>query len=162
MKVSLEGNGEPSGLAMMLFQYFEQNLGDCEYKRRQACRIRGKMAIEASEGNIGVTVQFKGDSIEISSGCFPNADLSMRGGIFDIAEAASSGSGKAIEKIMSGKLKIESAWRHPLFAFRVARFMSLPAEMRADDKPATWPVGWMLAAAGAAVILGMAALLALR
>lgn len=161
VRVSIKGEGEPSGLALMLFQYFEQNLRDFGYKNEQARKIAGKLAIEATEGNVGVTLHFKGDEIEISEGRLPNADMFVRGGIFDITELAAGGSGGALGKIFSGKLRIESVWRHPLFAFRAARFMSLPAETR-DKSESKRPFRWKLAVAGAAALLGLAAFLVLR
>ena len=123
VKVTIKEDGEPSGLAMMMLQYFEQNIGDFEYKSEQASRITGKVAVEAAEGNVGITLHFRGDRIEICDGCLPDADMSVRGGIFDITELATGGSGGTLGKLFGGKLRIESAWKHPLFALRVARFM---------------------------------------
>ena len=113
VKVSIKEEGEPSGLAMMMLQYFEQNISDFDYKNRQASKITGKIAIEAAEGDVGITVHFKGDEIEISEGCFPTVDMFVRGGIFDITELDTGGSGGALGKIFGGKLRIESAWKHP-------------------------------------------------
>jgi len=164
VKVTIKEEGEPSGLAMMMLQYFEQNINDFDYKSEQASKIMGKAAIEAVEGDVGITLHFKGAEIEISEGCLPNVKMFVRGGIFDITELATGASGGALRKIFSGKLTIEAVWKHPLFALRVARFMSLPAEMRAGDEPANRLFGWKLAAgtAVAAAILGLAAFLILR
>lgn len=163
VKVTIKGDGEPSGLAMMMLQYFEQNINDFGYKSEQASKIMGKVAVEAAEGDVGITLHFKGDRIEIFEGCLPDVNMFVRGGIFDITELATGGSGGALGKIFSGKLKIESAWKHPLFALRVARFMSLPAEMRVGDEAVSRSIGWKLAAgAGAAGLLGLAAYFVLR
>lgn len=163
VKVTIKGQGEPSGLAMMMLQYFEQNINDFDYKSEQASKIMGNVAIEAAEGNVGITLHFKGDEIEISEGCHPNVNMFVRGGIFNITELATGGSGGTLGKIFSGKLRIESAWKHPLFAFRVARFMRLPAEIRAAEEAASHSIGWKLAAGAAvAAILGLAAFFVLR
>jgi hypothetical protein len=158
VKVILKEEGEPSGLAMMMLQYFEQNICEFDYKRKEAAALMGKLTLEAAEGQVGITVYFKGGKIEIFDGCHPNADMFVRGGIFDITELATGGSGGTVGKLLSGKLKIKSAWRHPFFAFRVARFMSLPAEMKTDAAAAKRSFKWKLAAgAAAAAILGTAA-----
>jgi hypothetical protein len=162
VKVTFKEAGEPSGLAMLLLQYFEQNLHDFSYKNDQARKLVGKMAIEATEGDVAVSLRFKGDEIEISEGRLPDADMFVRGSIFDITELATGKPGGALGKIVGGKLKITSAWKHPLFAYRVAGFMNLPAEMKVESRPAKSAVGWKLAAAAAAVLLGLAAFLALR
>jgi hypothetical protein len=161
IKVTLKEDGEPSGLAMMMLQYFEQNINDFDYKSKQASRITGTAAIEATEGDVGVTLHFKGDQIEIADGCLPDVNMFVRGGIFDITELATGASGGALRKIVSGKLTIESAWKHPLFALRVARFMSLPKEMRTNADTKAGSIGWKLAI-GAAAIAGLAAYLILR
>lgn len=158
--VSLRGNDEPSGLSMIMLQYFEQNIRDFQYKSEQARAITGKLAIEAVEGDVGVTLDFKGNEIEISEGCASDAKLFIRGGIFDLTELAAGGSG-GIGKLLGRKLKTQSAWKHPMFAFRVARFMSLPAEMRTE--PASRTTAWKLAAAaGGAAAVGLAAYFLLR
>ena len=163
VKVTLKEEGEPSGLAMMMLQYFEQNINDFDYKGEQASKIMGTVSVEAAEGDVGITLHFKGDEIEISEGCLPSVDMFVRGGIFDITELATGGSGGALGKIFSGKLRIESAWKHPMFAFRVARFMSLPPEMKVGAEAANLSIGWKLAAgAAAAAVLGMAAYLILK
>jgi hypothetical protein len=156
VKITVREEGEPSGLAMMMLQYFEQNIDDFDYKSRQASKITGTMAMQATEGDVGITLHFKGDEIEISEGCLPKVDLFVSGGIFDITELATGGSGGAFGKLFSGKLRIESAWKHPLFAFRVARFMSLPEEMKAGAGATDRSSGWkLLAGAAAAAILGL-------
>lgn len=163
VKVTTTGEGQPSGLAMMMLQYIEQNINEFDDKNEQASNIKGAVAIEAAEGGVGVTLLFKGDEIEIAEGCLPNADMVVRGGIFDITELAAGAASGNLRKICSGRLKIESAWRHPMFALRVARFMSLPPEMRAAEGAANRTIGWKLAAgAAAAAILTLAAFFVLR
>jgi hypothetical protein len=162
VKLTFKEEGEPSGLAMMLLQYFEQNLHDFGYKNDQARRLVGKVAIEATEGDVAVSLHFKENEIEISEGRLPDADMFVRGSIFDITELATGETGGALGKIVSGRLKIKSAWKHPLFAYRVFGFMNLPAEMKAGSESARSSIKWKLAAAGAAALLALAAFLVLR
>ena len=148
VRVTLAATGEPSGLAMMLAQYFEQNLRDCPQKRHQAERIRGTLGIVAREGDVGVTVQFMGGEIRITDGSAPDAHLSVYGGIFSLTELATGGVG-AMRKLAQGELTVRAAWKHPLFAWRVAQFMRVPAEVWAG----TWKVA---AGTGAALaVLGL-------
>jgi hypothetical protein len=164
-----EGAGEPSGLAMMLAQYFEQNLRDFPRKSGQALRISGKLSIEAVEGDVAVTVCFRGGEIAIREGSDAGADMFVRGGIFSITELA-TGSPGAIGKIFGGKIRIRSAWKHPVFALRVAGFMKLPSQIGetgkiGEDKAASPApsLGWKLAiAAGTAILLGLAAYVLVR
>ena len=158
VKITLRGTEEPSGLAMMFLQYFEQNVRDFPEKNRQARKINGKLAIEALEGNVGVTVNFKNEEIEITDGCASENELFVRGGIFALTELAAGGTG-ALGKIASREIKLHSAWKHPLFAFRVARFMSLPREMKSRGASARRGLWWKLAvgAAGAIAATGLAA-----
>ena len=157
VKVVFAQSDEPSGLASMLAQYFEQNIGDFQRKSDQAMGIKGKLAVEAVEGDVAVTINFKGEEIEISNGGDTGADMFVRGGIFSINELATGAPG-AFRKILGGELTIRSAWKHPLFAFRVARFMSMPAELKTNGGgSATIPLRWKLAiGAGGAAALGAA------
>ncbi|MBI5118264.1 hypothetical protein HZA56_17440 [Candidatus Poribacteria bacterium] len=162
VKVTIEQSGEPSGLAMIMQQYFEQNIRDFSYKSRQAGKIDGKMAFEAVEGDVGVTLSFKGERIEITDGCADDAAMFVRGGIFDLTGIATGGPG-TLGKVLSGKVQVRSAWKHPLFALRVARFMRLPKEMQTGNAATIRLTGWKLAAgAGAAILLGLAAYFAMR
>lgn len=161
VKVTLAGPGEPSGLATMLSQYFEQNIRDFSRKSDQARRIRGKLAVEAVEGDVAITIHFKGDEIEIRAGADGDADMFVRGGIFSITELATGAPGAA-RKILGGELKVRSAWKHPIFALRAAGFMSLPAEMRVEGAGVK-TLEWKLAAAACgAVALGAAAYFLVR
>jgi hypothetical protein len=156
VRVKFAQSEEPSGLASMLAQYFEQNIEDYQRKSDQAMRINGKFAVEAVEGDVAVTINFKGEEIEIRDGCDTGADMFVRGGIFSINELATGGPG-AVKKMLGGELQIRSAWKHPLFAFRVARFMSMPAELKTGGGSATIPLRWKLViGAGGAVALGAA------
>ena len=158
IKVALTGADEPSGLAMMMSQYFEQNIRDFPEKTRQALNIRGKLAIEASEGDVGVTLVFRGGEIEVADGCASDAEIFVRGGIFSLTELATGGA-SAFLRIVRGELKVRSAWKHPVFALRVARFMSLPAEMKSGDAQRARAARLKLAAGavGAAAVIGTAA-----
>jgi hypothetical protein len=161
--IVMEGAGEPSGLAMMLSQYFEQNLRDFPRKSGQALRISGKLSIEAVEGDVAVTVCFRGREIAIREGADAGADMFVRGGIFSITELATGAPG-AIGKIFGGKIRIRSAWKHPLFALRVAGFMRLPSEIGENKAASAVPsLGWKLAiAAGTAILMGLAAYVLVR
>jgi len=157
VKIILKDAEEPSGLAMIFAQYFEQNIGEFSYKNKQAMKTRGKLAIEALEGDVAVTVDFKGGEIEIADGRDPGADIFVRGGIFSLTELAVGGTG-ALKKLAGGDLTVRSAWKHPLFAARVARFMSLPHEMKARETGRGRPPLWKLAAGvGGAAAVGLAA-----
>ena len=143
---------------MMLAQYFEQNIGDFPRKNAQALKVAGKLAIEAIEGNVAVTLHFTGKEIEIHEGSDADADMFVRGGIFSITELATGASG-AFKKMAGGDLAIRSAWRHPMFAFRVARFMSMPSEIKREEAGSRAGLPWLKLAVGAcgAAALGLAA-----
>ncbi|RJP68047.1 MAG: hypothetical protein C4532_13500 [Candidatus Abyssobacteria bacterium SURF_17] len=150
------GAGEPSGLAMMLAQYFEQNIRDFPRKNEQASRIRGALAIRALEGDVNVTLRFKNGEIEILDGRADDAKVLICGGIFSLTELATGGA-SALRKFATGELKTHSAWKHPLLMFRVGRFMSLPAEMRAPGEGKARTRRWkvIVRAVAAAVSLGL-------
>jgi len=157
VKITLKDTEEPSGLAMIFLQYFEQNVRDFSYKSKQAWKIRGKLAIEALEGNVAITVDFKDGEIEIADGRDSGANMFVRGGIFSLTELATGGTG-ALKKLAGGDLMVHSAWKHPLFALRVARFMSLPHEMKTKETDRVRPLLWKLAVgAGGAAAAGLAA-----
>ena len=158
VKVTFKGSDEPSGLAMMMAQYFEQNIHDFPRKNTQALKTAGKLAIEAAEGDVAVTLRFTGKEIEIHEGTDADADMFVRGGIFSITELATGTSG-AFKKMAGGDLEIRSGWKHPVFAFRVARFMSMPGEIMREDAGSRAGLPWLTLAigAGGAVALGLAA-----
>ena len=117
--------------------------------------------MEAVEGDVAITIHFKGDEIEISEGADADADMFVRGGIFSITELATGAAGAA-RKILEGELKIRSAWKRPVFALRAAGFMSMPIEMRPEGAGLE-TLKWKLAAAACgAIALGTAVYFCVR
>lgn len=156
VRVAVTGPGEPSGLATMLADYFEQNIRDFPDKSVQAQRIRGTLTIEAAEHDVGVTVRFTDGMIEITDGCAAAATMSVRGEIFALTQLATGGRG-AWAHMARGDLTIRSAWKHPAFAFRVARFLRVPDAAGSGMAAAARALRWKLAAGAVLGLLGLAA-----
>lgn len=149
-------DGADSGLASIVQQYLEQDLAEFAGKRRLAMRLRGRLAMTASDYGTSVTVEFRGDEIEIWDGERPPLDASIVGPYRGLTRLLQGRANPLVEHVR-GRLRVRSSFRKPFFPLHVHNLMKLPPEGGARG-PAR---AWVLAATGAALALGGAVALAL-
>ena len=116
-----------SGLASIVQQFLEQQLADSTHRRRRASRLRGRLGLTATDYDTSVTVDFRGDEIEISDGSIGPLDATIAGPYQSLTKLLQGRSNPLIEHLR-GRLKVTSRMRDPFFPFRVHRLMKLAPE----------------------------------
>lgn len=119
--------GASSGLASIVQQYLAQQLADSSDRRARASRIRGRLALTATDYNICVTVEFGGDGIAIWDGLFKPLDASIAGPYEALTELIQGRTNPLLEHLR-GRLKVSSSLRNLFLPLRVHRLMRLDSE----------------------------------
>jgi hypothetical protein len=141
--------GAESGLASIVAQYLEQDLAEFEEKRRRASRLRGRVAMTASDHDATVTLDFRGEEIFIWDGKRPPLDASIEGPYQGLVRLL-QGEANPLREHLRGLLRVRSSLRRPLFPLQVHRLMRLPPEGRARRR--AWPYALAAGLAGAGVV----------
>jgi hypothetical protein len=145
-----------SGLALMTGQYLEQILAATPAKQRRVRSLRGRLALEATDADVVITVSFRGDRIDIEDGAVPPLDAYVGGPYIALTELLAGRANPLIEHLRGG-LRVRSSLRRPFFPNRVYSLLRLTP---APERPwLPWAVGLLVGggvAAGVAlaVILG--------
>jgi hypothetical protein len=145
-----------SGLALMTGQYLEQILAATPAKQRRVRSLRGRLALEATDADVVITVSFRGDRIDIEDGAVPPLDAYVGGHYIALTELLAGRANPLIEHLRGG-LRVRSSLRRPFFPNRVYSLLRLTP---APERPwLPWAVGLLVGggvAAGVAlaVILG--------
>jgi hypothetical protein len=119
--------GAESGLASIVQQYLEQDLAEFEEKRRRASRLRGRVAMTASDHDTTVTLDFRGDEIVIWDGEQPPLNASIAGPYRALVQLL-QGETNPLREHLRGVLRVRSSLRRPFFPLQVHRLMRLPSE----------------------------------
>ncbi len=155
VRVRLAGGAE-SGLASIVQQYLAQDLAEFEKKRRQAGRLRGRVAMTAIDHETTVTVEFTGDEIAVWDGERPPLDASIVGPYRALLRLI-QGEAHPLVEHLRGRLRVRSSLRKPFFPLRVHGLMKLPPE-DGRRRGRTWVYALAGAAAAAAIGVAVAAL----
>jgi hypothetical protein len=147
--------GAQSGLASIVQQYLEQDLAEFEHKRRRASRLRGRVAMTASDHDTTVTLDFRGDEILIWDGEQPPLDASIAGPYRGLVQLL-QGEANPLREHLRGLLRVRSSLRRPFFPLQVHRLMKLPPDREARRR--AWPYGL---AAGLVLVVAAATILLL-
>lgn len=116
-------DGAESGLASIIQQFLEQQLLDCEDRRGTAARIRGRLALIATDYEVAVTIEFEGRDIAVWDGLRePNA--SIAGPYASLLELVQGRTNPLMEHLR-GRLKVRTTLRHPFLPLRLHRLMRL-------------------------------------
>ncbi len=151
VRVRLAGGAE-SGLANIVQQYLEQDLAEFADKRRRASRLRGRVALTASDHEVTVTVAFSEGGIDIWDGQRPPLDASIVGPYQALVRLLQGETNPLLEHLR-GRLRVSSSLRKPFFPLRVHSLMKLPPENGSRGR--AW--GYAAAAVIAAAIGGAVA-----
>ncbi len=130
IEVCLVG-GASSGLASIMQQYIEQQLAESEHRRARAARIRGRLALTATDYGVAVTVDFAPGQIGIHDGALEPLDASIAGPYAALSELIQGRTNPLIEHLR-GRLKVSSSWRNLLLPLRLHKLMRLSPEQRSD------------------------------
>ena len=117
-------DGSTSGLASIVQQFLEQQLADSASRRRRAGRLRGRLGLTATDYRASVTVDFRGDQIDVCDGSQEPLDASIAGPYRSLTELLQGRSNPLVEHLR-GRLKVTSRLRNLFLPLRVHRLMKL-------------------------------------
>lgn len=124
VQVRLRDEEGSSGLGLMTMQYLEQTLADAPERRRQARNLRGRLALEATDADVIITVHFRGGEIEIEDGSAPPVDAYV-GGPYEALIDLLAGRANPLREHLRGRLRVRSALSKPFFPYRVYNLLKL-------------------------------------
>jgi predicted lipid carrier protein YhbT len=116
--------GTQSGLAHIVHQYLEQDLAEFETKRRKAARLRGRVAMTASDHDTAVTLDFRGDEIVIHDGECAPVDASITGPHRALVKLL-QGEAHPLVEHLRGRLRVRAKLRRLLLPLRLHGLMKL-------------------------------------
>lgn len=117
-------DGAQSGLARIVQQFLEQDQAEFEKKRRFAARLRGRVAMTASDHDTTVTLDFTGDEILIYDGEREPVDASITGPHEALVRLL-QGKAHPLLEHLRGRLRVRSRLRRLLLPLRLHRLMRL-------------------------------------
>jgi predicted lipid carrier protein YhbT len=120
-------NGASSGLASIVQQFLTQQLDDSAARRVRAARLRGRLGLTATDYRATVTVEFRGDVIEVLDSAEEPLDASIAGPL-DILTQLLQGRANPLVEHVRGRLRVRSRFRNLFLPLRVHRLMKLSPE----------------------------------
>jgi predicted lipid carrier protein YhbT len=120
-------DGAESGLARIVQQYLEQDLAEFESKRRRARRLRGRVAMTASDHETTVTLDLRGTEIVIFDGEPGPVDASITGPHQALVRLIQGRTHPMVEHIR-GRLRVRSRMRRLFLPLRLHGLMKLMPE----------------------------------
>ena len=148
--------GAESGLANIVQQFVEQSLDESESRRRRAHGLRGRVAMTASDHEVTVTLDFRGEEIVIFDGAQEPLQASIAGPNMALVGLL-QGKGNPLLEHLRGRLRVRSSLRKPFFPLQVHNLMKLPPEERGRRRARSY-----LLAGGVVAVTAAAAFLLLR
>jgi hypothetical protein len=146
-------DGAESGLAHIVHQYLEQSLEESEPRRRRARGLRGRVAMTASDHEVSVTLDFRGEEIVIFDGAQEPLQASIAGPNMALVGLL-QGEGNPLVEHLRGRLRVRSSLRKPFFPLQVHNLMKLPPEERGQRRSRRYLwVGGFVAVTAAALFL---------
>ena len=122
VSVSLADAESPSGLALMTYQYLVQTLDDEPDRRREAAGLRGRLALEATDAGVAITLVFEGDRVKVQDGIATPVDGYI-GGPFMLLLRLLSGEESPYLAVARRQLRVRPSPRRPLFPYRVFQLL---------------------------------------
>jgi hypothetical protein len=148
--------GAESGLANIVRQYLEQNLDECEPRRRRALGLRGRVAMTATDHEMTVTLDFRGEEIVVWDGERGPLQASIAGPHRALVGLL-QGEANPLWEHLRGRLRVRSSLRKPFFPLQVHGLMKLPPEARGPRSTRSYAL-----VAGVVAVLAVVVFLLLR
>jgi hypothetical protein len=149
-------DGAESGLANIVQQFLEQSLDDSEPRRRRAHRLRGRVAMTATDHQVTVTLDFRGEEVVVWDGAQEPLQASIAGPHRALVGLL-QGEGNPLMEHLRGRLRVRSSLRKPFFPLQVHNLVKLPPEERGQRRARSY-----LLAGGVVAVLAVAIFLLLR
>lgn len=122
VSVRLVDAESPSGLALMTYQYLVQTLDEEPEKRREAAGLRGRLALEATDAGVAITLIFEGDRISVQDGIAAPVD-GYAGAPFMLLIRLLSGEQNPFLAVARRQVRFRVSARRPLFSYRVFQLL---------------------------------------
>lgn len=122
VSVTLVDAESPSGLATMTYQYLIQTLDAEPERRREAAGLHGRMALDATDAGVAITLIFEGDRISVQDGIATPVDGYV-GAPFMLLMRLLSGDQNPYAAVLRRQLRFRASVRRPLFSYRVFNLM---------------------------------------
>jgi putative sterol carrier protein len=122
VSVRLAEAESPSGLALMTYQYLVQTLDQEPERRREAAGLRGRLALEATDAGVAITLVFDGAQISVQDGIAAPVDGYI-GAPFMLLMRLLSGEENPYLAVLRRQLRVRPSPRRPLFPYRVFHLM---------------------------------------
>jgi hypothetical protein len=148
--------GAESGLANIVQQFLEQSLEESEPRQRRARRLRGRVAMTASDHQMTVTLDFRGEEILVWDGEQEPLQASIAGPHRALVGLL-QGEGNPLLEHLRGRLRVRSSLRKPFFPLQVHGLMKLPPQERGQRRARSYVL-----AGGVVAVLAVAVFLLLR
>ena len=124
IQVRLRDEDGSSGLGVMTMQYLQQTLADAPDRMRQARNLHGRLALEATDADVIIMVDFRGDEIEIEDGPVPPVHAYV-GGPYEALTDLLAGRANPLREHLRGRLRVRSTVGKPFFPYRVYNLLKL-------------------------------------
>ncbi|MCC6640576.1 MAG: hypothetical protein IT386_05350 [Deltaproteobacteria bacterium] len=118
------GDDTTSGLAHIVQQYLEQDLAEFARKRRLAARLRGRIAMTASDHDVTVTLAFGGGEIVVFDGERLPVDASIAGPHASLVRLLQGETNPLIEHLR-GRLRVRARFARLFLPMRLHRLVRL-------------------------------------
>jgi hypothetical protein len=116
-----------SGFAMIVEQFLSQSLAESEDKQRRAAKLRGRMAMTASDHGYTVTLVFARGGIAILDGGAEPLDASITGPYETLVDLI-QGDDSPLRAHLGRRIKVRSRPRKLFFPLHVHNLMKLEKE----------------------------------
>jgi putative sterol carrier protein len=128
----------PSGLALMTYQYLIQTLEQEPEKRREAAALHGRLALEATDGGVAITLVFEGDRVSVEDGMAAPVDGYI-GAPFMVLMRLLSGEQSPYLAVVRRQLRVRPSPRRPFFPYRVFQLLKASSPAAEDaGRPRRW------------------------
>lgn len=121
-----------SGFARIVEQFLQQSLDESEEKRRRAARLRGRMAMTATDYEQSVTLVFAGHRVAILDGTAEPLDARIVGPYQTLVDLI-QGDDSPLMAHLGRRIRVRSRPRKLLFPLHVHNLMKLEKEERPGD-----------------------------
>ena len=143
---------------MIVEQFLQQSLDESADKRRRAARLRGRMAMTASDHGYTVTLVFAEDGISILDGGAEPLDASIAGPYQTLVDLI-QGDDSPLKAHLGRRIKVKSRPRKLFFPLHVHNLMKLDKEEQPVAVQRLSPASAMRRSSEARLVIAVALLM---
>lgn len=122
--VTLTAGEAANGVALMTAQYLEQTFAAVPAKAAEARRLRGRLGMRATDGGVGITLEFAGDRVLVHNDIEGPVEAYIAGP-FQLLVQVLAGQVSPVREVLARRIGARPSVRRPLFALQVYSLMQL-------------------------------------